>query len=207
MAVRGSKNLQRQLDRIAKDPAWAREGLRSLAFETKDQIARDTARQFDATPRGRRLIEGGWRVKYRFAGSRFIARIFPLDRTARLLAKHTAAARLGANEGQNLTVGGDIAVPVEVRRSTTGRVRASETPGALLRPRGKRNQARGFISKDGRSLMVRVRGAAPKLAFALVPNVKTRKRIDPHATAERVVQRDAGRAFARAWRKLMRRTT
>lgn len=206
MPVLNSANLQRQLKRIATDERWAKEGLRSLAFEVKDAVARDVTKAFTLTNRGRTLLSKGWRLRYQTAGSRFVAWIYPLDRTARVLAKHAERTAVQPTDGQNLTVGGDIAVPVGVRKGGTGRVRKTETPASLLTPRGKKNTTRGFISKDGRSLMKRIRGGAPTLAYALVSKVIEPKRIDPEESAGRAVNREAGRAFARAWRKLMRRT-
>ncbi len=193
------RNLRTLSDREA--PQAIARALNKTAFEVLEAEKSHVAGAFTFAGAGtRRFLSGRGSFRFRAASTeRLEARIFPAPKTERILAQHRAGSVISGEDAGRLTLGDELAVPVDVRRGKTGKVRRAQLPGAIIAKGG-----RGFVSKSGRAIVQRSgRGKRQRLrvAFALVRRAKLTPVIEFYRvardTAQREFPRKAREAFAR----------
>lgn len=206
--VVGGDQLRRQLDRLSRQSSHTvLDALKRLAFDVRDDVREHVGDALSwSGPGTRRFIAGGFRLQQKRSGDRFTMRIYPAPRSAEILSKHVDRFTNVPGHGEDITVLGRIAIPVgRARRNRSGRVPRTYQPVELLN-RGANGKTRGFISRDGREVMLRRRGADPEPVFALRGATTQPARVDVRGAARRSVRMRAGKAFARAIRSAMRKS-
>lgn len=203
--LEGADLVQAQLRRLsAESRSTIREGLRRLAFEVRDAIGEHVAQSLHwSGPNTRRFISGSFRVRQSIASDGlFAAEIFPLGRSAALLARQSEVHTVRPDERADLTVGGKIAIPIPgiVNRGASGKVPASLLPARLL-ARDAKGHTKGFINAAGTALMYRRRSGPPVPAYALRSSTQQPRRLQIGEAAARAVHARAPIAFGRAIEK------
>lgn len=153
----------------------------------------------------KKFLSGGWRIKYGARAGIFKAVIFPLRKSAEILARHVERTRITAQDAADLTYKGRIAIPLQrrLKRGARGKVPQNLRPTELLQ-RNAKGQNRGFIVGD--TIVQRLKGKKrTEPVFALEDSTVNTQRLYVQKVAERSVTRRAGEAFADAIRRAMRR--
>ena len=152
---------------VAADDSITRKTLQRTSFEVLDALKAHVASIFDG-PRTW-FLAGSFRFKLRKSGRGiWTSELGPLRKSAAILARHLDRRRYGPDDANAITIyrrktskrrGGDrlrygklLAVPnkVNVKRTQQGRVRKADLPARILGEKGK-----GFVSRDGRTIVVR----------------------------------------------------
>ncbi len=203
----GVPELEQQLRRLeGESPRTIRSALARLAFLVRDDIGAHVGRSLDwSGPATQRFIAGGFRVSYSMAEGTFGAVIYPAPRAAALLARHVQPYTVTTRDRADLMVNGKLAIPVPgfVPRTRSGRVPDRLLPRALL-ARDARGRSRGFISRDGATIMYRQVDGNAVPAYALLSQTAQPQRLHVAEVAKRSAAARAPAAIADALERAAR---
>lgn len=200
--IRGGDKLRRQLETLGRQmPQTVRSGMINLGFAVRDEIRDHVARAFaysnDST---RKFVSGTYRFQYRANGEKFEGRIYPAGKMADLLGRHVNAVNTvtPADRADIVETGRMLIPSPAVPRNKRGQVPQKLLPDKILQ-RNARGQNRAFWTASGELVMYRpTKTAAPQVAYVARRQTHNPRAIDVQAVADRAVEQRAGRAFAEA---------
>ncbi len=180
-------------------PKAVADALNRTGFEVLDAEEREVRGAFDfAGPSTERFLSRGFAFDKATPG-RLAVTVYG-RRGARNILEHQAlGAFLGIGEpdvGPGLE--GQVAVPLDtVKRTSRGKVRATQLPARVVGPGG-----RGFVSRSGRAVLQRVRGGGVRVLYALVSRVRIPKRFDFFGTVAQTARREFPKKADRVLEKI-----
>lgn len=205
MAVRGAKELQRQLAMLSKEAERTIvSGLRELSFHVKESVERETATKLNYVSANTRRFIADFYIRYSTKSGVFKCEIGPRPRSAELIARHSANTTMRARDKNALTHDGKIAVPITVKKGKSGKVPKRQTPAELLLRRAK-GRSRGFVTKSGKAIIQRDSGGGTSVAFGLVDSAKVPDRLDLDVVAREQWHAHAETAFRNAMKRAAQR--
>lgn len=210
-----TKEVKEALQALRKEgPKAVADALNRTAFEILDAEAIEVRGAFPfASPSSARFLSRGFlfdkatpenlAITVRAKGTRAT----PFDRPAApaFLAEHAFGDTIDPDKNR-LTFAGKLAVPINVKRSARGKVKASETPGAILE-RGGFATARAIFQRTGGR---RVRGTQQsgrlkglRLMYLLLERpVKLAARLDFFGVVDRTARTQLPKKAERVLEKL-----
>ena len=167
----------REVQRALRDlrrtgvPKVSAGALNRTAFEVLEAEREHVGRIFNfAGPSTKKfLADRGFRFK-KATPTRQQVEIFPREKTGKILEDHFSGEVFGAAEGERLSFGDQLAIPVEAKRGVRGKVPKRQRPSEVVKPGG-----RGFVSQSRKAILQRQgrrRRQKVRVLFALTRRAK-----------------------------------